>query len=213
MDSSSSIRKVPLGNGRAYLWKSTRSSYAHRLVITAHGAAVNDSRSRAMESGSHAPLLHFYSLHGNDVEDEGLRSYAQGRTRPIERIRADKSYDYKLSKYTNSSSTSRRHNQAGETYSDIEALLTRPPRRSSAEVNTAFSYAQGLDAADPAEARSRRDGMTSHIRRSLSPDLPTDVVTISGRHLGTNSVRLSDVLVWLRQMRYNYSEIHCVFCR
>jgi hypothetical protein len=76
--SSSSIRKVSLGNGRAYLWKSTRSNYAHRLVITAHGAAVNDSRSRAMESGSHAPLLHFYSLHGNDVDDEGLRSYAQG---------------------------------------------------------------------------------------------------------------------------------------
>jgi hypothetical protein len=214
MENSDFVR-IPLGGGRAYLWKSRRSQYPHRAVITAHGAWVSDPYARAMAGNPFLiPLLCFYSRHGELVTDEGLIRYAQGRALPIERIMANQSYDYALSKYTNTSETSFfKHNQEGESYSNIEAILSSPPRNVSAYVDRAFAFAQPMVTAGPTQANTFRAAMAMNINRSVSPEFPTDIITISGRWFGFSTVRLSEILIWLAQAGYNYQEIHCSFCR
>lgn len=208
------INRVNLGpNGRAYLWVHPTHEAPSKVVITAHGTSVADQSARAMPRGHlRAPRLNFYCRHGQSLMNEGLINYTSLRNRPLEIVAADQSYDYYLSKFTNTSTNSRRHNDDNETYDDISALLHAPYRTPSPDAQATVSFAEAGASA----------GMSRFMDRALTPYFPTDIISIAGRPFNNrfvntlfsrDAVKLSDILRWLAEANYDYPEVHCSFCR
>lgn len=181
------IRKIEVGDV-LNVWTASAGKHASTAVITAHGgeAFVN-----GMEK---APdyLLAYYSEHGHILSDPSIMYILTGRSIPCQTIQSRASQDYELSKYTNTSATvtgSRMHNTGAETYDSI--------------LNLEADFSRGL---------ARQRGSGSAQEKMYKEGMKMDVITIRDRKFHKDP-KLSDVLKILRKHKYNYTTLHCSFCR
>ena len=207
MSGTQNIQPVPLGQGRAYLWRNIHGVGAS-AVISAHGGARPDAGARAYYSPNRLSLLRleFFCEHGENMQDEGLALYVTNQGHPVESILATQSPDYLLSKYTNTTedaSGRHKHNKTGESYKAVRSLVSTARPQLDHYANIAgMSYVAGNKA-----------NLDYSLDQAFSTNDRPDVITISGRLGGHGLVRLSELLVWLDEAGMSYRKIGCSFCR
>jgi hypothetical protein len=175
-----------------------KSTNCDHCVISAHG------RQTIMNSTftNNAVNLHYYVPHGYSLKDPGLRAIMQQSKRPCQIIQAGRSPDYVLSKFQG------RHGNNAETYTSIgndintaAVMLTN--------IQNSINHLNGFqrpDTKDIDQYRTMAEKTLSRRSRKM------DVVTIRNRRLRFD-LNLSDVIQILHQHGYNYTNIHCSFCR
>lgn len=205
MSGTQGAQPIPLGQGRAYLWRSSNGS-GMTAIISAHGSARQRSGSRAFRPDRLGPQLEFFCPHGEAMEDEGIMRYFRNREPPIEVVQANQAPDYLLTKYTNSTNSARgrhRHNQAGESYSGIQALVTTPSSGVGHYADRAAMFGMA----------GNQESLSLLLDQAFNTRNQPDIITISGRMFGNGVVRLSDLLMWLETAGIRYQRISCSFCR
>jgi hypothetical protein len=194
-----------------YVWSEKSGAPSGRTaecVISAHGA---QSFLNHMFPVGNTTLV-FYGPHGYTLNDLGIEKFVSGQFAPYEQISQGQCQDYSLGKYQG------RHNRAGETYDKIgnmDGLLARTVAEAARGSRAAALQVANMDADDP---------MFNTMLRSLDEGGKTrrryqswmDIVTIRNRSVlatGSGTVMLSDVVSRLAAAGYNYTKVHCAFCR
>jgi hypothetical protein len=89
-----------------WLWSAAKGKKGYDAVaISAHGGIALQAAKKDFSNVT----LHFYSEHGYSLNDPKLINVIYGTVKPCETITSGKVQDYELTKYTNTSDTSKLH--------------------------------------------------------------------------------------------------------
>lgn len=175
-----------------------RSTNCDHCVISAHG------RQTIMNSTftNNAVNLHYYVPHGYSLRDPGLRAIMEQSVRPCQSIQAGQSPDYVLSKFQG------RHGNNAETYTKIGQEINAAPAmlQSSRDAVTQLDGLPRPYTKDMDQYRRMAEESVSRWSRKI------DVVTIRNRRFKLD-LNLSEIIRILHQNGYQYTNIHCSFCR
>lgn len=203
--------KNPVGSSltsKLYVWSQKKDMPSRaEAVITAHGDTTSGDGMRSAPDCS----LVFYGPHGRVLNDPRLENVLARLIMPYETVASKASYDYKLSKYTNTSSTARnQHNTAGETYDVVGAMDDRFATAHTIYKETVamlYDTVMVEDRDDLVDSLYEQTTLEEHYR-----DLPMDIITVRHR-VGQLSPTLSTALKLLSENGYGYEKVHCNFCR
>jgi hypothetical protein len=180
------------------------------LVITSHGMDI-PGLSSSPYIAPNIPL-YFYCPHGMALPDNQSEGVMTRKTKWFERVPPGTPVpDYLLTKAQGSHS--RVGNQDHETYGHIQIGFHRAGRMEREQQALNESLA-GIK--DGKHAEILRQGALADYRRCVEAiaEVQLDVATIRHRRgFAYERVTLFSLLTQLKKSGFNYSEVHCYFCR
>ncbi len=207
---------VPTEIGKnIYVWMrkgASKPTGDRGCVISSHG--MDMEHNEIIRAGHPTPDvdLYFYCPHGYGLPDNSAEGVMTRTTKWYERVRANTAlHDYTLTKAQGSHSTVKDH----ETYGHIQ-IGFHPQGRMERSFK---GLMQEVESANRKKAGPVRDGMKAAAMTTFVNDLERitpavlDVVTIRNRGLYRGHVTLFSAVALLKAAGFNYSEIHCNFCR
>lgn len=123
--------------------------------------------------------------------------------------------DYELSKYTNTSDDRKQHNDARETYVTVGGMVESAAHKAKIANGQLKDFATFMQLASATEQKIDFDRLRTDYEREVrffGREPLMDIVTIRNRWW-TFQITLSEVVAELAKANFNYTDIHCSFCR